>query len=367
MKANGQLMKPALHLVAIRDNPYVYGNPIDNPAMFIGRQNELSEIYAAVVKPNKQDIFIIGERRSGKTSMLYQLLQRIQAPFIPVYVILTEAPAEVKGVVNYIVRKVVMALVKIGVLPADSWKRHRCKDESIIENLKSIIDAARQKLPQVKIVLLMDEADYLLRIDDHLQNMLRAALQSNEVGADLRAVVAGTSNFFTNVVQRSSPLFNHFRFLSLIPLGVAETEELITKPALARNCSFEVHAVQKIRQASGGHPYYCQRVCYEAFTLALKQGSLIITKKFVEEAIKKVIASTSDDAFRGFRTYFWDTANKEEQAFMKRLARVKSGQTKARQTSTRLLDWQIITRDEDTYRFTASLFRDWVKRLERLS
>ena len=63
---------PPISVYTSRDNPYIYGNPIDE-GEFFGRQEELEAIVQAMTKPVKQDILVVGERRTGKTSLLYQV------------------------------------------------------------------------------------------------------------------------------------------------------------------------------------------------------------------------------------------------------------------------------------------------------
>jgi len=69
---NGEMRDPPISVYTSRDNPYIYGNPIDE-GEFFGRQEELEAIVQAMTKPVKQDILVVGERRTGKTSLLYQV------------------------------------------------------------------------------------------------------------------------------------------------------------------------------------------------------------------------------------------------------------------------------------------------------
>jgi WD40 repeat protein/GTPase SAR1 family protein len=367
IKINGEIKEPALRIVAIKDNPYVYGNPIDRPAAFFGRQRELEDIFQAVTKPNKQDILLVGERRTGKTSLLYQLLRRFQAPYIPVYVVINEAGATVIGVIRLIVRKIISSLIEREVLTTNPWNEYRCNEPSLTDNLKKVFDAARIQMSDLKIVLLMDEGDHLLNVDDQLQNILRAGLQSQEVGPDLRAVVAGTSSLSSYVSSKSSPFFNHFRFVTLTPLNKVETELLITKPAGILGYLYKPEAVIEISQASGGQPYYCQRICYEAFDIASNVRTNVITKEIAWQAIQYVIESPSDDAFKAFKTYYWDTATDDERHQMLGLLGTGKYRASPRLISNRLIDWQIVVRKEKSVEFSALLFEKWVQRLANTS
>lgn len=90
-KINQKLADRPIYINSIKDNPYVYGDPVSEEQAFFGRKKELEQLIQSVAKPAKQDTLVIGERRTGKTSLLYQVEQRIESPFISVYIVLNTA------------------------------------------------------------------------------------------------------------------------------------------------------------------------------------------------------------------------------------------------------------------------------------
>lgn len=364
-KVNDELREPPLQVNVIRDNPYIYGNPIDSSDSFFGRQQELVDIVQSVSKPNKQDILLVGERRTGKSSLFYQILKHLNPPFYPVYIVLNEAPGKVDEVVSFICGKVIRFFIESQALPTEPWNHFRCSSLGLTDNLKTILDAAHKTKPDLKLVLLLDEADYILKVEDRLQNLMRAAFQSLEVGSVVRAVVAGTTDLSTYVSQRSSPFFNHFRFVYLRPLGESETRDLITKPAESLGYTYEAAAVERIAKACGGHPYYCQRICYEAFLQSIKAKHPIIIHSQAESAVRKVIQEA--DAYNGFITGFWNAAQprqpltSSQKKFLKNLANGKTTAKVKKPEIQRLLDWQLVKECNGDYRFTCELFEEWTK------
>jgi AAA+ ATPase superfamily predicted ATPase len=364
-KVNGELREPPLQVNVILDNPYIYGNPIDSSDSFFGRQQELVDIVQAVSKPNKQDILLVGERRTGKSSLFYQILKHLNPPFFPVYIVLNEAPDKADSVVSFICGKVIRFFIERLALPTDPWNNFKCSSLGLTDNLKTILDAAHKTKPDLKLVLLLDEADFILKVEDRLQNLMRAAFQSLEVGSVVRAVVAGTTDLSTYVSQRSSPFFNHFRFVYLRPLGDGETRDLITKPAESLGYTYEAAAVERIAKACGGHPYYCQRICYEAFLQSIKTKHPIITHAQAESAVRKVIQEA--DAYNGFITGFWKAAlprqplTSSQKKFLKNLANGKSTAKVKKSEIQRLLDWQLVKECNGDYRYTCELFEEWTK------
>ncbi len=59
------------------NNPYFYGPMVTDPAMFFGRKDELARIRDRLRKG--VSTAVIGSRRIGKSSLLYQLAQQTDA------------------------------------------------------------------------------------------------------------------------------------------------------------------------------------------------------------------------------------------------------------------------------------------------
>jgi tetratricopeptide (TPR) repeat protein len=382
-KVNGDLKAPPLYINATKDNPYVYGDAVKEETIFFGRSEELEQVRRAVTKPVKQDIMIVGERRSGKTSLLFRLQNRLDPPFVPIYVVLSTSEPTVEGVLTLILQTMTQELVKRKLLTINLPQEHRFPYVAFSDALRTIINSAKQHMSDLKIVLLLDEADYLLRIaslpktaaewvshviaalrgepmvDERAQNVLRAALQSQDVSADLRAVISGTSDLSTYMSQRTSPFFNHFRFVPLKALTSEEIRKLIVTPASMLGYSYNEAAITRICALSGGQPYYCQALCYEAFGRSLRLQQKRIVEKDVEEARAKI----GEDLFDAYVSGVWRRSTAAERRFLSRLAR---GQSTSNVTSAhirRLLEWQIIDHANDNYSFASGLVQIWTLRV----
>jgi WD40 repeat protein/Cdc6-like AAA superfamily ATPase len=374
-KVNGELKEPPLYITAIKDNPYTYGPPIKQEFSFFGRKGELESIIQAVTKPAKQDVLIVGERRTGKTSLIYQISQKLERPFIPVYVIINKSSPKTAHVLDLILNTILRTLVDRKLLPAD-WKAKKFAIRDFEDNCKEILDAVSVNLADVKIVLLLDEADYLLAImagsllerliryfldkpvvDDRVQNILRATLQSLSVGDRIRAAVAGTTDLSTYMSQRSSPFFNHFQFVPLVPLEEEDVRDLIVKPASSLGYVYSPNAMRRIMALSGGQPYYCQALCYEAFGNAMKEKRNMVEDKDVDLAERK----RTDDLYGSFIAGFWRRLNKSEKHFLLSLANGHAiGNAKGEHVD-RLVSWGIVAFRDKHYFFPAGLVEKWTR------
>lgn len=193
------------------------------------------------------------------------------------------------------------------------------------------------------------------RIDERIQRILRAALQSPKTGSCLRAVIAGTTDLANNLLQHSSPFFNHFRFVHLKPLSIEETHDLIVTPARLLGYAYSPQAIERITFLSGSQPYYCQALCYEAFTFVLQQETTTIDDTAIDVAEEKI----RNDLFGAYLSGFWQRASPIERTLLTTLARGQDSTAFSLSQMERLLDWQLILQTETGYRFSAGLFQQW--------
>ena len=373
-KINKQVAKSSIKINAIFNNPYVYGPPIENENLFIGRERILSEIKQGIIKPTKQDIFLVGERRTGKTSILYNIKNNLHVPFVPVFLSFNTSELTTKAILEDVFESINQTLLEYKIIEEPSLNVS-FQPKEFINLLHQLLLRAKTRIPDLKIILLLDEADYLLnvrkentgirsipslfkkqgKIDELIQNILRTALQSSKIGKDLRAVVAGTSVLATYVSKGSSPFFNHFKLLFIKPLNNNEIRELIIKPLRGFEIGFTKAAIDKILKICGGQPYYCQAICYEAFNRALDENSKEIGIEQVNFSENKILENLYDS----FRSYFWNRMNRQEKIFLTKIIKNQPKSKFPKRRATRLIEWGLIHESENRYEFSGDLIKKW--------
>src|SRR5262249_35046023 len=73
----------------ISPNPYIVGNPVRDRTMFFGREAEFELVRSRFQSADRGGGLLVfcGERRSGKTSILFQIMDKRLGPeFIPVLI-----------------------------------------------------------------------------------------------------------------------------------------------------------------------------------------------------------------------------------------------------------------------------------------
>jgi hypothetical protein len=113
--------------------------------------------------------------------------------------------------------------------------------------------------------------------------------------------------------------------------------------------------VADITRLSGGHPYYCQALCYEAFDHALLQKRETIAKADVKSAEQKIIK----DLYNSFLSSYWHRATLRERQLLRELATGKGHRHISAAELRRMVEWQLLDHDERRLAFSADLFKTW--------
>jgi hypothetical protein len=262
----------------LKSNPYSYVEPAE--ALFYGRQEQLERITASLAAPNALSYALIGGRRFGKTSLLLAIERLLWAKFshpnhdtycvIPAYINLHDAditnPKDFYSFATGILTAQIADHYADAVagdwhtsLPTASDQLHHHIFAKKILNLCQIISL--NGVP-VRVLLLVDEIEEIINnkwthtLFSHLRWLISDDHQTRN---HLKIILAGSSNFYNTVQQRSSPLWNVLSFEYLSAFSKKEVRSLIQEP-----CDGQVSeaVVGKISEHSGGHPYLTQYFMY---------------------------------------------------------------------------------------------------------
>src|SRR5919202_5012847 len=91
-------------------NPYIAGNPVTGPEMFFGREDVFAFVRQALTGKHRDNAIILyGQRRTGKTSVLYQLSRHLDPRYLCIFIDLHGLALEGLGgflweLANYMVR-----------------------------------------------------------------------------------------------------------------------------------------------------------------------------------------------------------------------------------------------------------------------
>ena len=292
-KAPGDQVAHACQAIERKFNPYISGGPVREPDMFFGREELLKRIINTL---HNNSIMIHGPQRIGKTSLLYQLADRLRAASDPDYVFIP-ALIDLEGTVQEEFFHTLMEEILEDCQPYLTERLPLAYNEKggqaythrdFAGDLSMLIGHLRQNNDrQVRLILLLDEVDVMNHYDQLIQQQLRRIFMKT-FARNLGAVVAGV-HIDKEWRRLESPWYNFFVEMELPPLSREEAIRLITEPVKGVY-SYEDEAVEAIWEHSQGHPQLVQQLCLEAVNRLLQEKRSRVTKADVESVYRGMAA-----------------------------------------------------------------------------
>jgi hypothetical protein len=300
-------------------NPYIAGSPIKDSAMFFGRE----DVYAWLrqhLRGKFQDnvIVLYGERRAGKTSVLYHISDQLgDDTYLPVLLDLQGMGLEgMDGFLWEMARKIVLALGRVEGLPSFDRPNRRDFETNPRSHFEEVFLAPIfDSLKPRHLLLMFDETD-----------RLEERVQTGGIPADvfdyLRALTQASNqlNFLFALGNRieeagvSSQLFNLAVYRKISFLDPDFAEDLITKP-VARYYTYTRPAIERILYLTSGQPYYTQLLCHNLFTRWSEDKPEQLDVADVEAVLDDVIEQATPNL-----QFVWDDSSPVEQAVLAALA-----------------------------------------------
>ena len=300
-------------------NPYIAGAPVKDSAMFFGRD----DVYAWIrqhLRGKYQDnaIVLYGERRAGKTSVLYHMAERLgDDTYVPVLLDLQGMGLEgMDGFLWELARRMVLSLRRVEGMPELNRPNRRdfeAQPRSHFEDifLPPVIEALKPR----RMLLMFDET-----------NRLEERVHVGELPTDLfdylRALIQEKTqlNFLFSLGSRveesgiSSQLFNLavYRKISFLERDFAE--DLITGP-VAKYYIYTPAAIERIYRLTSGQPYYTQLLCHNLFTRWSDQKPAQLDVADVDAVLVDVVEQATPNL-----QFVWDDSPPVERAVLAALA-----------------------------------------------
>ncbi|HEY4689229.1 MAG TPA: tetratricopeptide repeat protein [Anaerolineae bacterium] len=371
-------------------NPYVVGAPLSTNQGFYGREDVFRFIYDTFAVPAQNVIVLYGQRRIGKTSLLHQLATRMGEGYHAVLFDLQgrgqhDLPELLHGLSGAIARSLKLA-------PPDSAAFDAGRD-ALRETLLPQVHAALN--PRQRLLILFDEFDVMgdepSTPDDLAGSHLFGYLRNWLVNDPRLACVFVIGRRLDELPVHYRALFKQavFRRLSMMPRQ--EAVELITRP-VAGVLDYAPDAVDAILNLTAGHPYLTQLVCHVLYKRLMTMGRYVVNAADVSDCLDEAMEIGS-----GGLDWFWEGLPRAERLMLSALAEaIQTTQPEAPRSNgngksnlsareedmlqtlsrhrvrllgvelttarQRLLEWEILAREGDHYRFTIDLVRRWVAR-----
>jgi hypothetical protein len=292
-------------------NPYIHRKMICVSESFFGRSQELDRIYSLV--ESAQQVSVVGDRRIGKSSLLYCLtLPEIQARYaqydlsqhIFVYIDLLRCnkytPEEFLRYLLLELRKTTQNHFKL-TIPIRSFN---------VEHFSRAIDRVMDL--NKKLVFLLDEFDYVSQ-NEHFDLDFFNFLRSIANNRALSFITASTKSLLDlcDKLVISSPFFNIFTVLRLGVLTLDEALELIRIPSELAGYSIRDDE-EFILELAGKHPFLLHLACFLFFEACTSSSHGPLDHQTIQAAFNQ----QAHDHFK----YAWEALDKEEQLQVRKAA-----------------------------------------------
>ena len=253
-------------------NPYVPGQPIDNPDLFFGRRDLLASVREHLLKGRR--VFVVsGGHRMGKSSLLRQLPNHLPEEFIAVRVDLLDEGARslhwlLWRITDLIWQSVDQALELEGKAP--KLPDFEGKTQVLTDRYwPQIVDALGHRC----LVLMLDDLDSLVAVEDEsihasLISVLEALRGRDGVLALVMTVSAAQLEMH---LRRFAHLFGGAATYELGPLNGEEASRLITWP-VDGVLTYDYGVARRLVELTSGQPYYLQLLCFEVFNRCATTG-----------------------------------------------------------------------------------------------
>lgn len=301
-------------------NPYIVGHPVKSAEMFHGREDIFNFIEENLNGPvQDRTIVLHGQRRTGKTSILYQLVQgRLGQHFVSVLIdmqelaLLVNSTGDLLGELAYqLARAVRKAGTDIKEPTTESFSA------SPTRSFNRFLDRLEDGLDGQRVVVMFDEFELIEskiadgKLDADLLNYFRSLMQHRD---RLIFIFTGTHRLEEMSHDYWSVFFNIALYRRVSFLHSSEITRLIRQP-VAGKLDVDELAVDKIISLTRGHAYFTQLICWALVNHCNIQARNYATINDVNDAVQEIL-TTGEAHF----AYIWQQATNIERLALAGLA-----------------------------------------------
>jgi eukaryotic-like serine/threonine-protein kinase len=331
-------------------NPYLHRVMIQDPHQFFGRQAEIRRILSRVGAGRPQSISIVGERRIGKSSLLYHLSCReVQERYfagsaVPVIVFLDFQQLRYLTIEEFFIQLMTRVRQVCAETPATASPGYRA--------FQDLLESFQKR--NLKLVLLFDEFQGITTnsaFNIEFYSYLRSMANNYAVAYVTSSSVELQRLCYCSDIS-DSPFFNIFTNLYLKPFEREEALGLIEAPSQQQGCPLARYA-DEILSLAGLFPFYLQIACSVYFDCLISDPDKELNRQEVKERFLEEAATHFD--------YFWEHASPEAHAVLGRILHGVQPQPEELYISQALQRSGYLIREQDQFRVFSPLFAEHIQ------
>jgi hypothetical protein len=303
-------------------NPYVVGTPLQTGSpLFFGREDVIEYIQQNLASSHRNNLVLIGQRRTGKTSLLKQLPAKLGDDYLPVYLDGQSLGLD-PGLANFFLNmatEIAFALEDrdffIDIPEPDDFAE---SPAAAFE--KTFLPKVRSVIGERHLLILLDEFEELEaaiqrgNFDASVLGFLRHLIQHTE---NLSVIFCGTHRIEELAADYWNVLFNISLYRAIGLLEKEEANRLIQEPVAEYGMRYDDLALDKMWRVSAGHPYFLQLLCHSLVNWHNKSERSYVTISDVNAAMDEILASGE-----AHFVYLWTEATPIERLVLTTLSRM---------------------------------------------
>ena len=299
-------------------NPFLYGNPLrkESNYLFKGRQQFADQIVRQVLDRNRPTLVLLGPRRIGKSSFLYNLPRLLPTDLLPIYIDLQRAGMTssesdfIYGLTRAIHRDSRSQAIALPTLPPRDQFRHN--PYTVFE------DWIEDNLPQLgdrRLLLCLDEFEKIgsaltqqrltPRLLDELRHLIQHIDQLSFLFSGVQALDELGPNWSSYFIS-TTPIY-------MLYLDPREAEDLLRNPDPDFRLQYHPDVIPTILQLTRCQPYLLQLIGACLVSQANTNGEKIATPTTLQQAIP-IALTQGEPYFANVWTEYTGTTPTECQA-----------------------------------------------------
>jgi hypothetical protein len=303
-------------------NPYVVGTPLKTGSpLFFGREDVVQFIQNNLSASHRNNLVLIGQRRTGKTSLLKQLPGRLKDDTLPVYLDGQTLGLD-PGMPNFflsLATEIAFALEDRGFeIEMPELEDFQNSPAAVFEN--HFLERVRALIGDRHLLIMFDEFEELEtavqrgHLDPSIFGFLRHLIQHHQ---NLSFIFCGTHRLEQLASDYWNVLFNISLYQHIAFLQRPEALHLIQEPVYRMGMLYDDLALDKIWRVTAGHPYFLQLLCHSLVNQHNKTQRNYVTIADVNTALDEILASGE-----AHFVYLWAESTPEERLVLTALSRM---------------------------------------------
>jgi hypothetical protein len=340
-------------------NPFFHRGPIRQRNYFFNRQHEVSQ--ALGLLRSLQNVALVGQRRIGKTSLLFQLadpaIHTIHGLSPAKYLFVYLDAEELTELNDGEIRSVMVEELASALKAAGHQRLDLALPEGPFEyrTFRQVVRRLTQR--GLKLVFCFDEFEGF-GANPHLGPSFFSSLRGLTGQLDVAYVTASRTPIhtisYTQPDTLSSPFFNTFAPLYLGLFSDEDAQRLVETLATKASATFAPDLVHLVVELAGPHPLLLQIAGFHAFEAWRQRGVLL--EKGGHDEIRHHFCAEAQPHYE----YYWRHLTAEEQYTLATLPLAQHSQEQRR--NLRSLEQQcLLTRRNGGHDYLSAAFQSFVR------